>query len=179
MTISWVPRIGAFWGCPPVPIRPESARESNPVRIYANSESAAQAPPDAKERRVVGPLVVLIRAEISAGKADAYRAYYREMTAAIEANEPRMIGLGAYLDAQARHVTSIQIHPDQASFEWHMQVLRTKIQESFGLLQESSIELLGETDEALTANMRRFGGPGFQLSIRPEHLGGFFRATSA
>ncbi len=155
MTIALGCLIGGFWGC---------------SIDRCLSDSSAR-PIDER------PLVFIARHEIRDGKVDAYRAYFRELTAAVEANEPRMIGWGGFLDPEARQVTGIQIHPDQASLETHMEVLRDKIGESFDFLGGLSIELLGEVSPDLLANMRRFGGPALQLTTRSEYLDGFVRST--
>lgn len=56
--------------------------------------------------------------------------------------------------ARGSEATTIQLHPDSESLEYHLEVARTRISGGVQLVQVKRIELYGEPSEAVVAQLR-------------------------
>ena len=98
----------------------------------------------------------------------------------IEANEPRVIAFNEYVSEAGDEVTVVQIHPDAASMEAHMGIVRDRAQEAYAETLDATvrIQVFGRpTDEILEA-LRQQAGNGVEISVNGEHLGGFTRSAA-
>ena len=111
------------------------------------------------------------------GKLDDFEAAWRELVDVVESKEPQMIAFNAYASEDGREVAVVQLHPDAASMELHMSVVREHITTAYEeLLEETtSIQVLGELSEAARGMMEHLAGSGVALSVKPYPLGGFTR----
>jgi hypothetical protein len=126
---------------------------------------------------VAKPLIVVSTFKVRDGAADALRGYYQRVAGIVEANEPRVIAFNGFLNEDATEMTSVQVHPDAASMDFHMEVLRDNWDESFGeyaeLLEQVSIEYYGAPPaSALEMDAGREG-----VRVKPRHIGGFTRGS--
>ena len=69
-----------------------------------------------------GPLINVFTYTIKPGKQEEARKRIAELVDFVETNEPRMIAFHAYLDQDGKSLSIVQVHPDSASMEFHMQV---------------------------------------------------------
>ena len=65
---------------------------------------------------MAGSLIYLGTHAITHGKLDVAKQASREMGAFLEANHPRMLHFGIYIDDDAHQMTVIQVHPDEDSW---------------------------------------------------------------
>jgi hypothetical protein len=56
------------------------------------------------------------------GQLEADENFNRDFAAFVEAKEPRLMGYEVYVDEDGTHATSVFIHPDADSEDFHMQV---------------------------------------------------------
>jgi hypothetical protein len=96
----------------------------------------------------------------------------------IEAHEPRLIAFDEYVNTERSEVTVVQVHPDAASFEFHLGVVGDRAREAYAQTLEAttSIEVFGTPTETILRTLRQQAGSGIRLNIYPHHLGGFTRA---
>jgi hypothetical protein len=124
------------------------------------------------------PLIVITKLRIEAGKLEEVQQYYRQVLNTVEANEPRIIAMHAYVNESGTEMTSVQLHPDTASMDAHMQVLKDNWDESFSqyaqMMGVMSIEYYGTAPES-ALEMDRQGQWG--LSVTPRHIAGFTRSS--
>jgi quinol monooxygenase YgiN len=66
-------------------------------------------------------LIVVDASEVRAGKLEELKVAAKELVAFVEANEPRSISYNFYFSADGSRVTVVQVHPDSASMEFHME----------------------------------------------------------
>jgi quinol monooxygenase YgiN len=66
------------------------------------------------------PIVVVDTWKIREGELDAFKDAAREFVDSVAENEPRLIAYDVYIDEERSHSTVIQIQPDSASTEFHM-----------------------------------------------------------
>jgi hypothetical protein len=66
----------------------------------------------------------------------------------IDANEPQLIAFHGFLSEDGTEISSVQVHPDTTSMDFHMQVLKNNWDESFSkygeLLELIRVEYFGK-----------------------------------
>lgn len=126
------------------------------------------------------PLIVVSTLRVKEGRLEEVERYYKKILDIVERNEPRLIAFHGFLNEEGTEMTSIQIHPDTASMEFHMQVLRDNWDESFSeygqMLEMSTIAYYGSPPES-ALQMDEQGEWG--LSLKPVHIAGFTRSAAA
>lgn len=125
------------------------------------------------------PLIVISTFKVKEGKAAELISYYQSIAAIVAANEPQIIAFYGFLNEAATEMTSIQVHPDTASMDFHMQVLRENWDESFSqysqLVEAISVDYYGTPPEsALDMDLQRE----YRLGLKPLHIAGFARSAA-
>jgi hypothetical protein len=69
-----------------------------------------------------GPIVFVGTYRIPEGKLEEWKQGNREMTEFVEVNEPRVIAMHTYINEDGTEATTMHIHPDSESLEFHMEV---------------------------------------------------------
>ncbi|MDX1469841.1 MAG: hypothetical protein R3258_10925, partial [Acidimicrobiia bacterium] len=69
------------------------------------------------------PLIFVSSYKVKEGKVEELEAYFERMSQIVEAREPQLIAFNAFLSEDGTEMTSVQVHPDTASMETHMEVL--------------------------------------------------------
>jgi len=69
-----------------------------------------------------GTLIYVGTTRIKPGKLEEARKHLAELVDFVDTNEPRMIAFHLFLDEEGSKLTTVQVHPDSASMEFHMQV---------------------------------------------------------
>jgi hypothetical protein len=97
---------------------------------------------------------------------------FADLVSVVEANEPRRIAFNGYANEEGTEVAVVQVHPDAASMELHMQVMRQHITDAYeSLLEETtSIQVFGHLSEAAREMMQHLAGSGVPLSVKPAPL---------
>ena len=115
-------------------------------------------------------------------KPGAYEAERHRVPGLVEetirAGEPRLLaGFNQYINAERTEVTVVQVHPDAASMEFHMGVVRERAAQAYSetLDATTQIQVFGTPSDAVVDTLRAQAGAGVPLSVHPEHLGGFAR----
>lgn len=104
---------------------------------------------------------------------DDWRTGSHEMTAFVEANEPRMIGIAHYVNDDGTEGTTVQIHPDSESLEYHLEVASSRIGKGSQIVQVLRIELYGAVSAAVVDRLRSMS-TGWPVLVRTP-AGGFSR----
>ena len=125
------------------------------------------------------PFIFIGTHTISEGKLEDFKKQWRELLDVVEVKEPRLIAFNAYVNEDGTELTVVQVHPDAASMELHMQVAREHISEAYQSVLEKTerIDVYGKPSDAVLETIRQLAGSGVPLSVKANHLGGFTRAT--
>jgi len=119
------------------------------------------------------PIVILDSSEIHVGKLDELKAAMEGLARFVEDNEPRPIAYHVYLSDDPTRVTVLQIHPDSASAEFHMDVAASAFSGFAELLRLLHIDVYGTPSDALLerlrAKARMLGGA--TLAVHGLHAG--------
>jgi quinol monooxygenase YgiN len=124
---------------------------------------------------VSGPLIYVGTYTIKPGSQEGARRRLTELVDFVETNEPRMIAFNTYLDRDGNTVSIVQVHPDSASMEFHMQVNAKHFATAFDWLDTSmSGQYFGPVSDALAAELAKWDEAATYV---PVHTGGFTRTT--
>jgi hypothetical protein len=119
------------------------------------------------------PFIFISRSRIKEGRLEDCRTYLQDLAAFVEANEPRIIAFAGYVNEDGTEVSGVQVHPDAASMELHMQVAGEKIVKAFDFLETESVEIYGPPSDRVREMMSQIAG--VPVTVRPDALGGFAR----
>ena len=118
-------------------------------------------------------IVIVDSSEIREGKLEELKAAMKGLAEFVETNEPRPLAYDVYLGADSARVTVLQIHPDAASAEFHMQVAASAFPGFSDLLRLLHIDVYGRPSgallERLRAKARMLGGA--TLAVHELHAG--------
>src|SRR5688500_1599914 len=125
------------------------------------------------------PLILVITFRVKEGKLEDLKRYYKKVIEIVEANEPQLIAFHGFLNEDGTEMASIQVHPDTASMNFHMQVLKDNWDESFNeysqMLEIISVEYYGTPPES-ALEMDRQGGR--VPRVKPLPVAGFIRSSA-
>ena len=126
---------------------------------------------------MAGSLIYVGTHAIAPGKLDVAKEVSREMGAFLEANHPRMLHFGIYIDDDAYEMTVIQIHPDEDSLALHLKLARERIAKAYEFLTTNRIDIYGTPSDALVEQIRQMGAgaPPIRFNVA---TGGFSRLAS-
>jgi len=127
-----------------------------------------------------GPFIFIATNRLRPGSLDAEKRRVPQLSDFIEANEPRLIAFNEYADDNGTEVAVVQVHPDAASMEFHMGVVRERAERAYAETLEgtTSIQVFGMPNDAVLAMLSRQAGSGPSLSVTRHHLGGFTRSAA-
>src|SRR5439155_23283981 len=96
----------------------------------------------------------------------------------IEANHPPMNPLHHCLDEGVTRLTVVQVHPDAASMEFHLEVNAKHCATVFDYLDAQLTEqYYGPMSEKLAADLAKWEDSSVEVTRMPVYEGGFTRTT--
>lgn len=127
---------------------------------------------------MTGPFIYIGTTTIKPGKLDVARKRLAELVDFVETNEPQMIAFHCYLDEEGSKLTVVQVHPDSASMEFHLQVNAKHFATAFDYLDTTvSEQYYGTISDPLAAELAKWDEPGVEVRRMPVHAGGFTRTN--
>jgi hypothetical protein len=129
---------------------------------------------------VSSPFIFIATNRLKPGALDRERERVPGLVEFIEANEPRLIAFNEYVNETGDEVTVVQIHPDAASMEAHMEIVRERASAAYSETLDATVrvQVFGEPTDAILAILRQQAGAGVEISVDGEHLGGFTRSAA-
>jgi hypothetical protein len=126
------------------------------------------------------PFIFIATNRLKAGKLERERERVPRLVEFIEANEPRLIAFNEYVSDAGDEVTVVQVHPDAASMEAHMEIVRERAQAAYADTLDATvrIQVFGQPTEAILETLRQQAGSGVDIRVNGEHLGGFTRSAA-
>jgi hypothetical protein len=130
---------------------------------------------------MTAPLIFVFSYPIRDGKLKEFERFNREFAGFVEAKEPRLIGYEVYVSEDGTQATSVLIHPDAESEDFHMQVAGEKLQQGNALMDTTkmAIDVYGSPSDAVLEQLGNMAESGITVRLKPHHLGGFTRLTAA
>ena len=126
------------------------------------------------------PFIFIATNRLKPGRLDLERQRVPGLVEFIEVNEPRLIAFNEYVNEAGDEVTVVQIHPDTASMEAHMGIVRERAQEAYAETLDATVrvQVFGQPSDAILEALRQQAGKGVAISVNGEHLGGFTRSSA-
>ena len=126
------------------------------------------------------PFVYVGTWTIKRGKLEEARKWLAEHADLIETNEARMIAFHVYFDDEGGKASVVQVHPDSASMEFHMQLISEHLGGAFEVIDTIlSEQYYGPMSQSLAETLSKWETPGVTVTKRPEYLAGFTRSNAA
>ena len=126
------------------------------------------------------PFIFIATNSLKEGKLDAERERVSGLVEFIEKNEPRLIAFNEYVSEAGDEVTVVQVHPDAASMEAHMEIVRERALEAYAQTLDATvrIQVFGRPTDVILETLRQQAGSGVEITVNGEHLGGFTRSAA-
>jgi len=126
------------------------------------------------------PFIFIATNRLKPGQLARERERVSDLVEFIAGNEPRMIAFNEYVNEAGDEVTVVQVHPDAASMEAHMQIVRERAQAAYAQTLDATVrvQVFGRPTPAILETLRQQAGSGVEVSVNGEHLGGFTRSAA-
>jgi hypothetical protein len=92
-------------------------------------------------------IVYIDISEVRQGALDELKAGVQDLADFIEAKEPQLIAYNVYFSNDWTRMSVVNVHPDSASLEYHMEVAGPLFRRFVELVTLSSIHIYGEPSE--------------------------------
>jgi len=120
---------------------------------------------------MAAPLIYIGSHAIQEDKLQAARDASQELGRFLEANHPRMVHFGIYIDDERREMTVIQLHPDEDSLLQHLQLSGEKIAQAYDFLTGTTeISIYGSPGPAMVEQIEQMA-MGAPVRIRQPDAG--------
>jgi quinol monooxygenase YgiN len=131
-----------------------------------------------KEVVMSQPFIYVATWRIKEGKLDEYKQFYKRLVDIVESNEPQIISFNNFLNEDQNEMTMIQVHPDAASMDYHMNVLSEHLGDAFrtvaDFIEVKSIGYYGTPPDSFMASI---SGREISLDAKALYMGGFARSS--
>ena len=129
---------------------------------------------------MAAPFIVIRTFTIKEGKLEGFKQFLREFFKIVEANEPRLLAVNAYVDEDGTEAAFVLVHPDAASMELHEKVAHEHTERARRefLDAATSIQVYGKPSDVVLEKTKQLARTGVPLSVKLEHLGGFTRLSA-
>lgn len=126
-------------------------------------------------KRMAGPIVFVTTNKVRPGKLALLKEFIRERARAIEAEKPDTFAFLAYLNEEETEVTLIQVFPDAAAFDRHLEGVGERSKNAAEFLEFTRREVYGTPSDRTLATMKGSADSGISVRLVPELLGGYLR----
>jgi hypothetical protein len=125
-----------------------------------------------------GPLIFVSHSKVKPGELEAYQAHAVDVIELVESEEPRMIAFNCFASADGIDVSTVQVHPDAESLDFHLKIFFESLREkAFATLDSYEINVYGSPSDAALETLHQMPSrlPGLRVRVFPNHDGGFLR----
>jgi hypothetical protein len=153
--------------------RGEEALEAAGLRGGGVSQENVHTPNEDGRGDMSQPLIYVDTSEVRPGALEELKDAIGELADFVETNEPRLISYDVYFSDEGRRMTVIQVHPDSASLDYHMDVAGSRFGRFADLVTLTSIQIFGEPSTEAGRQLReklQLLGSG-DLTVHAPHAG--------
>jgi hypothetical protein len=116
--------------------------------------------------------VVLIGTfRIPKNRVDDWRVAVRGMAEFVHANVPRIIAFDMFVNHDETEGTVIQVQPDTASLEQHLDAAAERIAQGTQMVEVGRIDLFGAPSQRVLQRLLDEAGGRWPVTVRPHYLG--------
>lgn len=100
------------------------------------------------------PIFYIDTSSIREGKLGELEAAMRHLATFVEANMPRLISYGFFLNEARTQMTVVAVHPDSASLEFHLDVGSAEFRKFADLIDLLRIEVYGQVSDTVLGRLQ-------------------------
>ena len=137
------------------------------------------------ENTMSEPFIYISTWKIKEGKLEDFKRFTREFVEIVKAKEPQLIAFNVFLNEDGTEMTSIQVHPDAASMDFHLQIVNQVLGEEMldwieraDFVEPKQFEIYGTPSAALLEADRPLVESGVAHSIKSRFIAGFTRSPA-
>ena len=123
-------------------------------------------------------IVLISNQRIKEGMLDGYMQTYRREIELIKADKPGTVAHLAYVNENGSEVSMIHVFPDAEALDLHMQGVGERAKKAFEFMEVISYEIYGRPSDSVLKQMQQFAGPGIELNLKLQNMGGYLRLKS-
>jgi quinol monooxygenase YgiN len=101
------------------------------------------------------PIIYVDTSAIREGKQDELEMAVKDLAAFVEANMPRVVSYGVYLDRDRTRMTVVAVHPDSDSLEFHLDTGWAEFRKFAELIDLSRIEVYGAVSDRVLERLHQ------------------------
>jgi len=124
------------------------------------------------------PIVFISTHRIKEGKLEGFKQLSREMAPLLEAGQPNTVFFQGYVNEEETEVTFVWVFPDADAMDLHFHGADERSAKAYEFVQPQRFEIYGTPSDRVLSMMRQEAGPGVDLIVKPQPLGGFIRLAS-
>jgi quinol monooxygenase YgiN len=98
-------------------------------------------------------IVYVDTSEVRPGALEDLKTAIKQLADFVDAKEPRIIAYNVYLSEDGTQMTVMQVHPDSASLEFHLEVAGPAFRKFPKLINLSSIHIYGKPSDKLLVQL--------------------------
>ena len=87
------------------------------------------------------PFIFIATNRLKPGQLESERKRVPGLVEFIETSEPRLIAFNEFVNEAGDEVTVVQIHPDAASMEAHMEIVRERVKEAYAETLDATVRI--------------------------------------
>ena len=123
---------------------------------------------------MAGHVIFVGTYEIPEGAYNDFVVANRDMGEFVKENEPRLVSWHTYVSSDHAEATTIMVHPDSESLEYHLEAAASRIQGGVRLVQTKHMELYGDVSGPLLERLQRISESSGSWPIAVKnHLHGY------
>jgi quinol monooxygenase YgiN len=101
------------------------------------------------------PIIFVDTSEVREGKLEELRRGVRELAEFVEARESDPISYEIYFSADGSRMTVVQVHPDAASMERHMEIAGPVFARFADMVDLRTVDIYGSPSERVVEQLQR------------------------
>jgi quinol monooxygenase YgiN len=125
------------------------------------------------------PFIFITTHTVKDGRLEELERLTDEFLEFVQANEPGLVSIGAYLNDGRDRLTLVQVHRDAESMDFHLRVAGEKIDEALDVVENDSVEVYGAPREITRRLLDQVRTTGVPVTINSHPLAGFNRDAAA
>jgi quinol monooxygenase YgiN len=129
---------------------------------------------------MTAPFIFVGTHRIKEGQLDAYIEYFREFAEFVKENEPRLIVFEGYVNEEGTMMTTVQVHPDAESMDFHMKTIGRQIGEAYDRFLERTerIDVYGIPSGGVVEMITQLTKTDAPLNLSSRPVAGFTRSAT-
>lgn len=125
------------------------------------------------------PFIFITTHTVKDGRFEELERLTDEFLGFVQANEPGLLSIGAYLNDDRDRLTLVQVHRDAESMDFHLRIAAEKVHEALEVVENDTVDVYGAPGQITRRLLDQIRTTGVRVTINPNPLAGFSRVAAA